>query len=286
MNKKQLVSVMSLNDMKRKIKNYLMMFLIVASALIAIFPLMSVFAFVFSKGASHINWSFFTALPAPVGEVGGGMAQSLLGSFYLIAIASFIGVPWGIASAVYIQEFSYGKTVFFLKFANDLLMGVPSIVMGLFVYAFIVTPMKGFSWFAGSVVLGLIMIPIVSRTTEEILKTVPNHIREAGLALGIPRYKVVLHILLKGSRGAILTGVILSLARISGETAPLLFTSFNNQFWSHHFFQPISSLPVQIYTYAISPYEEWQAQAWAGALVLILFIFTMNIFVRIIFNRK
>lgn len=279
-------NVMSVHDFKRKLKNYLMLGLICLCALIAIFPLVSVFIFVLQKGWPALSWDFFTQLPAPVGETGGGMAQSILGSFYLIAAASLIGVPWGIASAIYITEYGYGKTVFFLRFSNDLLMGVPSIVMGLFVYSFVVTPMRGFSWLAGSIALGLIMIPIVSRSTEEILKTVPSHIREAGLALGIPRYKVILHIILKGSWGAILTGIILSVARISGETAPLLFTAFNNQFWSHSLIQPVSSLPVQIYTYAISPFEEWQAQAWTGALVLILFIFMINIAVRLLFNRK
>lgn len=282
----QMSNVMSVHDFKRKVRNFVMLSIICICSVIAIFPLISVFVFVLQKGLPYLNLDFFTQLPAPVGEEGGGMAQSILGSFYLILVASVIGVPWGIASAIYITEYSYGKTVFFLRFANDLLMGVPSIVMGLFVYSMVVTPMKGFSWLAGSIALGLIMIPIVSRSTEEILKTVPSHIREAGLALGVPRYKVILHIILKGSWGAILTGIILSVARISGETAPLLFTAFNNQFWSHSLTEPVSSLPVQIYTFAISPFEDWQAKAWTGALVLILFIFVINIVVRLLFNRK
>ena len=284
--REQLRSVLSVNDYKRKVINVLMISLIVLASLIAIFPLMSVFLFVFQKGFSTLSLDFFTKLPAPVGESGGGMAQSLMGSGLLIAIASLIGVPWGIASGIYITEYGHGKSAWFLRFSNDLLMGVPSIVVGLFVYSFVVAPMKGFSLIAGSIALGIIMIPIVSRSTEEILKTVPQHLREAGLALGITRYKVILNIILKGSWGGILTGVILSVARISGETAPLLFTSFNNQFWSASPLQPISSLPVQIYTYAISPFEDWQRQAWAGALVLILFIFTINIAVRFIFNRR
>lgn len=282
----QISNVMSVHDFKRKVRNFIMLSVICICSVIAILPLISVFVFVLQKGLPYLNLDFFTQLPAPVGEEGGGMAQSILGSFYLILVASIIGVPWGIASAIYITEYSYGKTVFFLRFANDLLMGVPSIVMGLFVYSMVVTPMKGFSWLAGSIALGLIMIPIVSRSTEEILKTVPSHIREAGLALGVPRYKVILHIILKGSWGAILTGIILSVARISGETAPLLFTAFNNQYWSHSLTQPVSSLPVQIYTFAISPFEDWQAKAWTGALVLILFIFVINIVVRLLFNRK
>jgi phosphate transport system permease protein len=284
--REQLRSVLSINDVKRKVTNTLMIALIVLASLIAIFPLMSVFIFVFKKGFPTLSMTFFTHLPAAVSEVGGGMGQSLLGSSLLISIATLIGVPWGIASGIYITEYGHGKSAWFLRFSNDLLMGVPSIVVGLFVYSFVVAPMKGFSLIAGSLALGIIMIPIVSRSTEEILKTVPVHIREAGLALGIPRWKVILNIILRGSWGGILTGVILSVARISGETAPLLFTSFNNQFWSTSLTQPISSLPVQIYTYAISPFEDWQKQAWAGALVLILFIFAINIFVRFIFNKR
>lgn len=284
--REQLRSVLSMNDFKRKVINVTMISLIIVASLIAIFPLMSVFVFVFQKGFSTLSLDFFTQLPAPVGETGGGMAQSLVGSGLLILLASLIGVPWGIASGIYITEYGYGKSAWFLRFSNDLLMGVPSIVVGLFVYSFVVSPMKGFSLIAGSIALGIIMIPIVSRSTEEILKTVPQHIREAGLALGISRYKVILNIILKGSWGGILTGVILSVARISGETAPLLFTSFNNQFWSNSVTQPISSLPVQIYTYAISPFEDWQRQAWAGALVLIMFIFTINIAVRLFFSKR
>lgn len=284
--KTKLRAVLSLNDFKRKVINRIMITLIVLSALIAIFPLLSVFSFVFQKGFSSLSLDFFTNLPVPVGEAGGGMAQSIVGSGLLILLASLIGVPWGIASGIYITEYGYGKSAWFLRFSNDLLMGVPSIVVGLFVYSIVVAPMKSFSLLAGGVALGIIMIPIVSRSTEEILKTVPHHIREAGLALGITRYKVILNIILKGSWGGILTGVILSIARVSGETAPLLFTSFNNQFWSAGLREPISSLPVQIYTYAISPFEEWQKQAWAGALVLILFIFAINIAVRFIFRVK
>jgi phosphate transport system permease protein len=284
--REKLRSVLSVNDYKRKIINSIMISLIVVASMIAIFPLLSVFVFVFQKGFSTLSLDFFTSLPAPVGETGGGMAQSLLGSGLLILFSSLIGIPWGIASGIYITEYGYGKSAWFLRFSNDLLMGIPSIVVGLFAYSFIVMPMKGFSLFAGSVALGIIMIPIVSRSTEEILKTVPQHMREAGLALGITRYKVILNIILRGSWGGILTGVILSIARISGETAPLLFTSFNNQFWSGKLTEPISSLPVQIYTYAISPFESWQRQAWAGALVLILFIFTINIAVRFIFNKR
>lgn len=282
----QLRSVLSINDFKRKVTNVLMMTLIIAASLIAIFPLMSVFVFVFNKGFPTLTLNFFTELPAAVGETGGGMGQSLMGSAMLIGLASLIGVPWGIASGIYITEYGQGKSAWFLRFSNDLLMGIPSIVVGLFVYAFIVAPMKGFSLLAGSIALGIIMIPIISRSTEEILKTVPTHIREAGLALGIPRWRVILNIILRGSWGGILTGVILSVARISGETAPLLFTSFNNQYWSQSLTQPVSSLPIQIYTYAISPFEDWQNQAWAGALVLILFIFTINIVVRFIFSKR
>lgn len=274
----------SFYDYRRRFWNLFMLTLIVVLALIAILPLLSIFTYVFQRGAPYLSVDFFTHLPVPVGENGGGMGQSFLGSLFLVFLASLIGVPWGIFSGIYIAEYGYGKSAWFLRFTNDLLMGVPSIVIGLFVYSFVVTPMKGFSLMAGALALALIMIPIVSRSTEETLKMTPQYMREAGLALGIPRWRVIMNIIVKGSWGTILTGVILCVARISGETAPLLLTSFNNQYWTTSLLEPSSSLPVQIYTYAISPFTEWQNQAWAGALVLIIFVFTINIFVRLIFK--
>lgn len=266
---------------KRKFVNGVMYALLIGATLVAIFPLLSVFAYIIKQGAPALNLEFFTELPKPVGEVGGGMANAALGTVTLVALASLVGVPWGIAVGVWLSEYG-GKSRLggIVRFCADMLASVPSIILGLFVYAIVVISMKRFSALAGGLALGLLMIPTVCRTTEELLKMVPVHIREAGLALGLPRWKVILHIVLKGTRGPITTGIMLSIARVSGETAPLLFTAFNNQFWQRGLDQPISSLPVQIYTYAISPYEDWHRQAWAGAFVLVMLVFAMNLITR------
>ena len=233
-----------------------------------------------------LNISFFTELPKPIGENGGGMSNAILGTGTLIALAALIGLPFGIAGGVYLSEYAHGKISQLLRFAIDLLTSVPSIIIGVFVYALLVKPLRHFSALAGAVALGIIMLPIVARTTEEILRLVPMSIREAGLALGIPRWKVVIFVVLRGSVPGISTGVILAIARAAGETAPLLFTSFGSQYWSHGVLEPIASLPVQIYTYAISPYENWHHQAWAGALVLVLFVLLLNILTRIVAQRS
>jgi phosphate transport system permease protein len=214
------------------------------------------------------------------------MANSLVGSTILISLASLIGVPWGIGVGVYLSEYSRGNIAKTLRFTTDLLTSVPSIIIGLFIYSVIVKPLKGFSAYAGGAALAVIMIPFVARSTEEVLKLVPQHIREAGLALGLPRWKVILWVVLKGSRAGVITGIMLALARVAGETAPLLVTAFNNRFWSHSLNQPTASLPVQIFTYAISPYDEWHRQAWAGAFMLVMFIFGINLITRFIFSRS
>lgn len=252
-----------------------------AASLAAILPLFAIFGYVIIQGVPALNLSFFTEIPKPVGEVGGGMANALLGTLTLLFMASLVGVPWGIAVGMWLSEFGMKSRLSqIVRFCADMLASIPSIVVGLFVYAMVVVPMKRFSAIAGGIALGLLMIPTVCRTTEELLKMVPIHIREAGLALGLPRWKVILWIVLKGSRGPITTGVMLSVARASGETAPLLFTAFNNRFWQKGLDQPIASLPVQIYTYAISPYEDWHRQAWAGAFVLVVVVFLMNLMMR------
>ncbi len=276
---------LSLRDARRKVTNRLMCALLGVAALVAIGPLVSVFAYVVEQGFSSVNWDFFTQLPKPVGETGGGMANAVLGTAILIVLASSVGVPVGIGAGVYLSEYGRGKTAYFLRFAVDLLTSVPSIIVGLFAYAVLVMPLKRFSAFAGGAALAVIMIPTVARTTEEILKLVPGHIREAGLALGLPRWKVILRIVLRGSMGGVVTGVMLGVARVAGETAPLLFTAFNNRFWNRGLDQPIASLPVQIYTYAISPYEDWHRQAWAGALVLVCFVFLLNVATRLALRR-
>ena len=229
-----------------------------------------------------INFAFFTELPHPVGEEGGGFANALVGTGILVAMACAVGITWGVSVGLYLSEYAQGKTGASVRFVIDILASTPSIIVGLFVYETIVVPMKHFSALAGGLALGILMIPIIARSTEELLRLIPDHIREAGLALGLPRWKVILSIVLKGSIKAVTTGVMLAVARAAGETAPLLFTAFGNNFWQRGLNQPIASLPVQIYTYAISPYEDWHRQAWAGALVLIGFVFALNIFTRLL----
>ncbi len=277
---------LSLHDFRRKVRNVFMCSALVVMAGLAILPLLSVFIYVINQGASALNWDFFTQLPKPVGESGGGVANALLGTVLLVAMASLVGIPWGIAGGVYLAEYGNGKLSRTLRFATDLMTSIPSIIIGLFAYALVVLPMKHFSAHAGAFALAVIMIPVVARTTEELLRLVPQHIREAGLALGIPRWKVTLKIVLRGSLGGITTGIMLAVARVAGETAPLLFTSFSNRFWARGLDQPMASLPVQIYTYAISPYEDWHRQAWAGSLVLVLFVFVLNLGTRVFLGRR
>lgn len=281
---RSLSSALSFNDFRRKIINYLMIGLIVLAAVIALAPLFNVFYYVFERGIKYLSWDFFVSLPAPVGETGGGMGNAVIGSLKIVGMACVLGVPWGIATGVYLSEYSYGKSSKVLGFVIDLLMGVPSIVIGIFVFTVVVRPMGTFSAYAGALALAIIMMPIIARSTEEMLKTVPQHYREAGLALGLQRWKVISFILIRGKWGAIMTGIVLGVARIAGETAPLLFTSFNNQYWARSLKEPTAALPVQIYTYAISPYEEWQMHAWTGALVLIMFVFLVNLVIRFAFS--
>ncbi len=271
---------------ERKFINALMCGVLFVAALAALIPLFSVFGYVFSKGIGAINLDFFTQLPKPVGETGGGMANAVVGTLTLIGLACCLGVPWGMSIGIYLSEYGRGKLASFARFAVDLLASTPSIIIGMFVYVLIVMPMKHFSALSGGVALGILMVPTVARNTEEILKLVPVHIREAGLALGLPRWKVILMIVVRGSMSAIATGIILSLARVAGETAPLLFTSFNNQFWGRGLDQPMAALPVQIYTYAISPFEDWHQKAWAGALVLVFLVFLVNLTTRVFLRRK
>jgi phosphate transport system permease protein len=214
------------------------------------------------------------------------MANAMLGSLVMIALASAVGIPMGIAGGVYLSEYGPGKLASTLRFSIDLLASIPSIIIGLFAYAMLVLPMKRFSALAGGLALAIIMIPTVARTTEELLRLVPIHIREAGLALGIPRWRVTLSVVLRGALGGIMTGVMLAVARAGGETAPLLLTALNSQFWFKGVDQPVASLPVQIYNYAISPYDDWHRQAWAAALILVLFVFILNLITRLLIRRQ
>jgi phosphate transport system permease protein len=250
------------------------------AAVLVIAPLGFVFFHLLQKGASSVNWSFFTELPKPVGVVGGGMANAIVGSGELLALAALIGVPIGVLGGVYLAEYGSARGNAMLRFVADVLNGVPSIIWGVVVYGLVVLRFKSFSAYAGGLALGLLMIPLIVRTTEEVLLLVPNGYREASLALGISRWKTIVHIVMKTASKGIITGILLALARVAGETAPLLFTAFGNHFWNHSLREPIAALPLQIFTYAISPYDDWHRQAWAGALVLVLMIFVINVLVR------
>ena len=260
--------------------------LAVISTILVVAPLVSIFLYLIFKGASSLNLAFFTQAPKPVGEVGGGMANSILGSGILLGIGSLIGVPIGISGGIFLAEFGRGgKLANTVRFTADVLNGVPSIVMGIAVYSLIVLPQKHFSALSGGVALGIMMIPTITRTTEEMLLMVPNAIREAALGLGVPNWRSVLSITLKTASPGIITGCMLAFARVAGETAPLLFTAFGNQFWSANLNEPIAALPLQIYVYAISPYDEWHRLAWAGALVLIMLIVVAVSLVRYVASR-
>jgi phosphate transport system permease protein len=260
--------------------------LAVLSTILVVAPLVAIFIYLLYKGASSLNWAFFTQIPKPVGEAGGGMANAIVGSGILLALGSLLGVPVGIGAGIFLAEFGRGgRLANFVRFTADVLNGVPSIVMGISVYSLIVLPQKHFSAFSGGVALGIMMIPTITRTTEEMLLMVPNAIREAALGLGVPNWRSVLAITLKTASPGVITGCMLAFARVAGETAPLLFTAFGNQFWSANINQPIAALPLQIYVYAISPYDEWHRLAWAGALVLILLIVVSVALVRFVTTR-
>ena len=271
---------------RRKISNGFSTALFSSSILIILLPLLLIVGYLFYKGASSVNLNFFIHRPAPVGETGGGMGNAIIGSLYVVGIASLIGIPVGLLGGIFVGEFPRSKLSTAARFVADVLNGVPSIVMGVFAYTVVVLPMKRFSALAGGFALGIMMIPTILRTTDEILQTVPNSIREASLALGVPYWRTVISVVLKSAKGGIITGILLAGARILGETAPLLFTSFNNAFYSYSLLQPISTLPVQIFNYAISPYEDWHRQAWAGALVLVLAILVVNLVVRAFSRQK
>lgn len=268
--------------LRRKAINLLVSTLAFLCAAITIVPLLMILGHLLSQGAKAVNLDFFTQLPKPVGEVGGGMANAIVGTLILIGLACLVGLPIGIIGGIYLAEFGNNRTGWLVRFMSDVLNGTPSIVIGIFAYTVVVLPMRRFSALAGAFALGIIMIPTVIRATEELIKLVPISVREAGLALGIPLWKVILRIVVPSAKAGIVTGVLLALARIAGETAPLLFTAFGNRFWHQGLDQPIASLPVQIFTYAISPFEDWHRQAWAGALVLIAMILILNILTRIV----
>ncbi len=277
---------MRLNSAWRYAVNHLVTGLAVLSTVVVIVPLVAILAYLLYKGASSLNLAFFTHVPAPVGEPGGGMANAMLGSGIILALASSMGVPVGIAAGVYLAEYGRGRMLATaVRFTADVLNGVPSIVMGLAAYSLIVMRQMHFSAFSGGVALAIMMVPTITRTTEEMLMTVPHAIREAALGLGVPKWRTVISVSLRTASPGIITGCMLAFARVAGETAPLLFTAFGNQFWSFKLNEPIAALPLQIYVYAISPYDEWHRLAWAGALVLILMIMVSVTLVRIYAGR-
>lgn len=273
------------NSARRSVMNYVVWALAVLATIIVLLPLAAIFFYLVYKGASSLNLAFFTRVPAPVGEEGGGMANAIVGSGIILALASVMGIPIGIASGVYLAEFGQGTFLAnAIRFTADVLNGVPSIVMGISVFALLVQG-RHFSAFSGGVALAVMMIPTVTRTTEEMLATVPHAIREAALGLGVPKWRTVLSVGLRTASPGIITGCMLAFARVAGETAPLLFTALGNQFWNVKLNEPMAALPLQIYVYALGPYDEWHRLAWAGALVLIVLIMVSVTLVRIYASR-
>jgi phosphate transport system permease protein len=277
---------MRINSTRRTLVNYFVTGLSILATIVVLIPLLAILGYLIYKGASSLNLAFFTHIPAPVGEEGGGMANSIVGSGIILTLASLMGIPIGIAAGVYVAEFGQGTVLAnTIRFTADVLNGVPSIVMGISVYSLIVMPQKHFSAFAGGVALAIMMVPTITRTTEEMLATVPHAIREAALGLGVPKWRTVLSVSLRTASPGIITGCMLAFARVAGETAPLLFTALGNQYWSIRLNEPIAALPLQIFVYANSPYDEWHRLAWAGALVLIVLIMVSVTLVRIFANR-
>ncbi len=250
------------------------------ATLMVLFPLGIIFYHIVKMGFSSINLDFFTKIPAPPGEQGGGMANGMAGSAVMIGMASLVGVPVGIFGAIYLTEYGRGRLATAIRFSADVLSGVPSIITGMVAYTLLVVPLKGFSALAGSFALALIMIPIVLRTTEEQLKMVPASLREASLALGVPLWRTSLKVTLRSAMTGVITGILLAIARVAGETAPLLFTALGNQFWSKKLTEPMAALPLQIFNFAISPYDDWHRLAWGGALVLVMLMFTLSLAAR------
>jgi phosphate transport system permease protein len=270
----------------RKSLNYVMLTLTGIAAFAVVSVLFLILGYLIWNGGTSLNWNFFTQLPKPVGETGGGMANAIVGTMKLLFLAAVMGLPIGLLAGVYLAEFG-GKTFsFIVRYTTDLLNGVPSIVIGIFASALFVLPVKRFSAFAGGIALGIMVIPITVRSTEEFLRAVPGNMREAAMALGASKWKTIATVVLPAASGGILTGMLLALARVAGETAPLLFTAFGNRFWSQGWGQPIASLPVMIYTYAVAPYDDWHRQAWAAGLVLLALVLVSNLGARFILARS
>jgi phosphate transport system permease protein len=274
-----------MRNLRRKIVSHVIVVLCAAAVLLALIPLALVLFYVVSQGVSSLNWAFFTHMPAPVGESGGGMANSIVGSLMVTGLGAVFAIPIGLMAGIYASEYRGTRLASFVRFAADTLNGVPSIVIGVFAYGVAVLPFHAFSAVAGGVALGIMMLPLVTRTTEELLLLVPPSLREGALALGATRARAVFTVVVPAALPGILTGILLALARVAGETAPLLFTAFNNRYFTTDIRQPISTLTVQVFTYAISPYQDWHRQAWAGALVLVAIVFTCSLLARFATTR-
>jgi len=271
---------------RRKLVDVVVRSACVLAALIALVPLISVLYYVTVRGIGGINLEFFTELPKPVGERGGGMGNALVGTLKLVFLACVFGIPPGVLAGIYLAEFGESRFGRLVRFSADVMSGVPSITVGIFVYSLVVLRAKHFSAFAGGVALGVLMLPTVTRTNEELLKLVPESLREAALGLGVPKWRATLRVMLRTAAPGIATGVMLAVARVAGETAPLLFTAFSNPFWSSGLNEPTASLPMNIYNYAVSPYEEWHRQAWAAALVLLILVLLLNISARLLVRNR
>ena len=272
-------------SLRRRVTDYAMTGAAVLTVILVLVPLFAIFAYLVYRGIGSINWAFLTQTPKPVGEAGGGMANAIVGSVVMLALASIIGVPLGVGAGIYLAEYGRNRLGDSIRFTADVLSGVPSIVIGIVAYSIVVLSQKHFSALAGGVALAMMMIPTISRTTEEMLLLVPQALREAAYGLGVPRWRTTLSITLRTATSGVITGIMLAFARVAGETAPLLFTALGNQFWNLKINQPTAALPLQIYSYALSPYDDWHRQAWAGALVLIILIVTSVAAVRFAVRR-
>src|SRR6202051_2059301 len=271
--------------LRRRITDHFMTGVAVVMVILVLVPLFAIFAYLVYRGVGSINWAVLTQTPKPVGEAGGGMANAIVGSGFILALASILGVPLGVGAGIYLAEFGRNRLGDAIRFTADVLNGVPSIVLGIVAYSIVVLTQGHFSALAGGVALAIMMIPTIARTTEEMLLLVPNAVREAAYGLGVSRWRTTLSITLRTATSGVITGVMLAFARVAGETAPLLFTAFGNQYWNFSMEQPTAALPLQIFTYAISPFDEWHKQAWAGALILIILIVASVGAVRLVANR-
>jgi phosphate transport system permease protein len=272
-------------SLRRRVTDHVMTGVAILTVVIVLAPLVAIFGYLLYRGVGSMNWAFFTQTPKPVGEEGGGMANAIVGSIVILGIASLIGVPFGVGAGIYLAEFGRNRFGQAIRFTADVLNGVPSIVIGIVAYAIVVLYQKHFSALAGGVALAIMMVPTISRTTEEMLLLVPQSLREAAYGLGVPYWRTTLSITLRTATSGVITGIMLAFARVAGETAPLLFTAFGNQYWNLRADQPTAALPLQIYVYANSPYDDWHRQAWAGSLVLIILIVTAIAAVRYAVRR-